>query len=522
MKRRHFLQGALALPWLASCSSRQSGLSGQIVGANFALGHRLRQAGQATVRPPQKVDVVIAGGGIAGLTAAWRLSQAGVDDFVMLELEEDAGGNSRAARYPASPAPWAAHYLPVPTRESTVVRRLLREMGLLRGSNLFEEGQLCHANEERVYVLGRWEEGLFPKAGASSDDFRQLRQFEDHIQKWQKWRDRRGRKAFAIPMAFSSPELRYLDQISMAEYMARQHWNSPRLLWYVEYGCRDDYGCSLQNTSAWAGLHYFASRDGGGFEPKDLQFVWPEGNHRLVQHLERDLGQRLHTAQLVMRISRQGDLWEVQTQNQTWRARQVIYALPTFLRPYLLQEQARPQFTYAPWTVCNLVLDRLPPSVTREGAGLSWDNVLYDSPGLGYVVATHQTQSHLQGPSVWTYYRPWSELEPALARQQMLDSDWEGVCRQVFSELSPVHPDLREACRQLDVMHLGHAMVRPLPGFIWSQQRQAAAQPGKGIYFAHSDLSGFSIFEEASYHGVRAAQEALSDLGKAGADFLRE
>ena len=521
MKRRLFLQGALTLPWLASCTARPPGLSGGIVGANYQLGHRLRQPQSGSASNPKSVDVVIAGGGIAGLTAAWRLRHAGVENFALLELEEDAGGNSRAARYPTSPAPWAAHYLPVPTRESTVVRRLLREMNLLKGDNEFAEGDLCHANEERLFVMGRWEDGLFPKAGASSEDIRQLHEFDEHILTWQKWRDREGRKAFAIPMTLSSPELRHLDGLSMADYMSQKKWDSARLRWYVEYGCRDDFGCSLQNTSAWAGLHYFASRDGGGLEPKDQQFVWPEGNHRLVQHLQEPLKDRLHTGQLVTQISRQNKTWLVRTQDQSWQAQRVIYALPTFLRPYLLKEQPRPLFTYAPWTVCNLVLEQLPPSLAREGAGLSWDNVIYDSPGLGYVVATHQTQSHLQGPSVWTYYRPWSELEPAQARQRMLDTNWKAVCDTVFSELAPVHPDLREVCRQLDVMQLGHAMVRPSPGFLWSEQRHLAARPGDGLYFAHSDLSGFSIFEEASYHGVRAAQELLADLGRAGEDFLR-
>lgn len=526
MRRRHFLQGALALPWLTGCFSGTTTLQGSIVGANHRLGHRLRQS-PGRAGPPKSVDVVIAGGGIAGLSAAWRLRHAGLEDFVMLELEEEAGGNSRAARYPVSPAPWAAHYLPVPTRESTVVRRILQEMGLMHGDRL-EEADLCHSNEERVFVLGHWEEGLFPKSGASAEDFRQLREFEEHVLKWQKWRDRQGRKAFAIPLERSSPdpEVRALDRESMDEYLSRHGWNSPRLRWHVEYGCRDDYGCSLKSTSAWAGLHYFASRDGGGFEPKDLQFVWPEGNHRLVQHLSNKLGERLRSGQLVTRLEASGEGWLVEScdgqgRMQSWQARQVIFALPTFLRPYLLKERPRPGFTYAPWTVCNLVLERLPESVAGAGAPLSWDNVLYNSPGLGYVVATHQTHSHLQGPSVWTYYRPWSELEPAGARQQMLAADWQQVCGQTFQELSPVHPDLREVCRQLDVMHLGHAMIRPAPGFLWGSERRQAARSLPGLYFGHSDLSGISIFEEASFQGVRAAQELLAERGLQVEDFLR-
>jgi hypothetical protein len=33
------------------------------------------------------------------------------------------------------------------------------------------------------------------------------------------------------------------------------------------------------------------------------------------------------------------------------------------------------------------------------------------------------------------------------------------------------------------------------------------------LLFANSDLSGFSIFEEAQYRGVRAAERVLEKLG---------
>ena len=34
----------------------------------------------------------------------------------------------------------------------------------------------------------------------------------------------------------------------------------------------------------------------------------------------------------------------------------------------------------------------------------AWDNVLHDSPGLGYVVATHQQMRMRTGATVFTYY----------------------------------------------------------------------------------------------------------------------
>jgi len=60
-------------------------------------------------------------------------------------------------------------------------------------------------------------------------------------------------------------------------------------------------------------------------------------------------------------------------------------------------------------------------------------------------------------------------------------------------------------------------MIRPRPGFIWSEARKTASKPYRGIHFAHTDLSGVPLFEEAFYHGIRAADEIIArykkDLG---------
>jgi hypothetical protein len=76
-----------------------------------------------------------------------------------------------------------------------------------------------------------------------------------------------------------------------------------------------------------------------------------------------------------------------------------------------------------------------------------------------------------------------------------------------------VHPDLRPLVERLDVMRWGHAMIRLRPGFVWGGARAAAARPYLGIHFAHSDLSGLALFEEAFYHGTRAAEAVLAERG---------
>ena len=61
------------------------------------------------------------------------------------------------------------------------------------------------------------------------------------------------RPAFAVPLADCSSDARAraLDGESMAAWLARHGFTSAPLHWFVEYGTRDDYGASLNDTSAW-------------------------------------------------------------------------------------------------------------------------------------------------------------------------------------------------------------------------------------------------------------------------------
>jgi hypothetical protein len=47
---------------------------------------------------------------------------------------------------------------------------------------------------------------------------------------------------------------------------------------------------------------------------------------------------------------------------------------------------------------------------------------------------------------------------------------------------------------------------------MFSADRTRWQQPLGNIFFANSDLSGFSIFEEAQYRGVDAARRAIDGI----------
>jgi hypothetical protein len=183
------------------------------------------------------------------------------------------------------------------------------------------------------------------------------------------------------------------------------------------------------------------------------------------------------------------------------------------LRPYREGSPTPPrhvaEFEYGAWLVANLFLKDRP---TGRGFPLAWDNVLYDSPSLGYVVATHQRGLD-RGPTIFTYYHPLCEHAPHEARRLLLGQGWSECADVALTDLRRAHPGIDSLVERLDVMRWGHAMVRPRPGFVWGGARRAAVRPYRGIHFAHSDLSGIALFEEAFAHGVRAAAEVLAASG---------
>ncbi|MHC4875843.1 MAG: flavin monoamine oxidase family protein [Planctomycetota bacterium] len=539
LSRRELLTRFLGAPVAAAAVGCGVGTpklppAGDFVGQLVSLGHRLRGGPLPTFSSDkaEDVDVLIVGGGIAGLSAARRLAASDVN-FLLLELEPEAGGTSLSGESELVGYPWGAHYVPVPFADNTQLVELFDEMGILEGrgedgSPIVAEQFLCRDPHERLFVDGQWHEGLFPWAIATDADVAQLQQFKERIDEFVGWRAPDGRRAFTIPVAECSTadEILQLDQQTMAAWLRASGLTSPLLHWYVDYCCRDDYGLTVEQTSAWAGLFYFAARKQAPGEDSQPFVTWPEGNGRIVNHLRSLCADRVRSGHLVTEIApvesdhRSSvevvaiDTADGSQEVRCFRAKEVIFAAPTFLAPRLIRDyqQARPSsaghLQFGSWLVANLHLTQRP---VEHGFPLSWDSVLYDSPSLGYVAATHQ-QLVDHGPTVLTYYYPLCDDDPRVARQRLLDLSWEQWADVVLTDLEQAHPEIRSLTSRLDIMRWGHAMVRPVPGVFSGPARQECSQPFGNVHFAHSALSGVALFEEAFYHGNRAASEALGSL----------
>lgn len=527
LSRRHVLAGAAGTAAIGaaglSLSGRARAFPGRLGGADMQRGHRLRDGTFPLVSGQARTRIAIIGGGVAGLSAAWALAEAGVHDFRLFELEDSTGGNARSGRNAVSAYPLGAHYLPIPNAEASGVRHLLERLGIITGWEggrpIFDPYQVVADPDERLLHLGRWQDGLVPHIGLSAADRHDIDSFFAAMAGYRDRRGTDGRPAFAIPMDFSSrdPEFLALDHVNFAAWLDAEGWRSSVLRWHIRYACRDDYGTEPEHVSAWAGVHYFASRRGQSANcGSDAVLTWPEGNGHLVQALAHRVQPQIASGQVVHHVERtaQGaivDSFDV-TQNRTtrWTADAVIAATPHFVTARLFGGKGGADFHYAPWVVANVTVDRMPAG---PGVALAWDNVSTTSASLGYVVATHQALDMVPGASVLTWYMPLSDMAPADARRLMVDRPLEAWQQIVAADLLQTNPDLDGAIRRIDVWRWGHAMIRPEPGFMWGEARQAAARPQPPFFFAHSDLSGLSLFEEAHYRGTRAAEGVMDHLG---------
>ena len=456
------------------------------------------------------------GAGVAGLTAARQLRQRGVD-VAVIEWDLQAGGNSQGGQVRGLPCPLGAHYLPQPDADLPELQDLLVELGAarrVRGRWQASESLQVHAPSERLYDAQAWQPGLLP-ATEDAQALAQRRHFARRV------REAQRHTGFALPTQRApwKPAHAALDAEPFDAWLAREGLTDPGLRWYLDYCCRDDYGAGSAQVSAWAGLQYFASRHGfhaPGDEDDDPHaaappvLTAPDGNAWLVRGLARDLDDALHLQRLAVQLDEDRHGVRLRCIGpeglEDWQASHAIVATPLFIAQRLLR-QPPPALTAAklpraPWLVANLWIDG--PLAERVGAPAAWDNVVRDSPTLGYVNAQHQSLDPRPAPQVLSLYWALPEAE----RARLLNDPAEAWTARAIATLTPTHPDLPQRLQAVRLTRWGHAMAVPVPG-VRTQVAQGALAALRGargrVRFAHADLAGYSVFEEAYYAGVAAA-----------------
>lgn len=541
MERRDFLRlGVLASPLLAGCkpriawptSLRTLGLELSVLRPGMAFGHGLRD--RAALPAPsehRQTRVAILGGGIAGLVTAWRLAREGWQDFLLLTGPEP-DGNAASARFTAGSetlrAPRGAHYLPLPSRESIHVREILADLGVLIGDPaaerpLYDETALVHAPAERVWYRGAWHEELLPSAVPAAERAQHQR-FEALIARLRQARGVDGRRLFAMPRVLSSaePASLALDRQSFAAWLAAEGYTAPSLLTYLDYACRDDFGAGIDRVSAWIGLHYFAARDGHAANAEDgAVLTWPEGLGRLAAGLRARIpaGRIVEASALKVELRAGGVevlCQPMQGEVFALHAERAVCAMPLHVAARLVDltafgfDPAQHLPAQAPWLVGNLLLQGFPRE--QGEVPLAWDNVVHGGRGLGWVVSTHQDlRAARPAHTVFTLYRALGDQPAHEVRRWLESADAASLFDALMVDLDQVYDpvELWRHARALEITVRGHGMAVPQPGFLSNPGLAALREADGPLLFAHADLSGYSVFEEAAWWGEQAARRIL-------------
>ncbi|WP_228011995.1 NAD(P)/FAD-dependent oxidoreductase [Flavobacterium hungaricum] len=495
----------------------------RLSGTKHLLGHRLWIKDFPEPSKQIEIPYLIVGGGISGLSAARQFHKKGITDFLVIELENHLGGNSSNGENKYSKYPLGAHYLPLPNKNDKELLQFLEEEKIIleydsQGYPVFDELQLTFAPDERLFYRNNWQEGVVPKEGNSTLDNLEFQKFFQKMDVFRKAKGADEKYLFDIPLYLSSSdeETRALDKITMKQWFEEHHFSSVPLFNYIDYCCKDDFGLGIDYVSAWAGIHYFAGRKQDiAAEKNDSVLTWPEGNAKLAHHLQKYTTDKTLKNHLVYEVKIENDkviakaFDDVSKTSVEIIADKVIMSSPQFVNQYLLKDRKgfTKEFQYTPWLLATLTVSDLEDNYSFP---LAWDNVIYDAKGLGYVYDQHQTLQQVQDKKVITYYHSFSSGDLKKIRKEIYKRDQEYWKQFVLNDLKIAHPDIEEVTEEIEIFLLGHGMISPAPGFIFGEAKQKAKQNiAQKIYFAHSDLSGISIFEEAFHQGINAVNQIL-------------
>lgn len=527
--RRNFVKGIgaslLLIPFLQFCSDKIAVLMIRLSGTSHLLGHRLWIKDFPKPTSQIHIPYLIVGGGISGLSAARQFHKKGIFDFLLIELEGHLGGNSSNGENKYSKFPLGAHYLPLPNFKDKELLQFLEEEKIIldydkKGFPVFDELQLSFAPDERLFYKNNWQDGVVPKEGNSKEEDLDFQRFFKLMDAFREGKDEDGKYLFDIPLHLSSSDLstRSLDEITMKEWFDTNNFKTEPLFNYIDYCCKDDFGLGIHYVSAWAGIHYFAGRkQDTTSDKKESVLTWPEGNARLASHLKKYTDQKTLKNHLVYEVKVENNKVVAKAFDDKKKisveivADKVIMATPQFVNQYLIKDRKEitKEFYYTPWLLATLTITDLSDNFSFP---LSWDNVIYGAKGLGYVYDQHQSLKQIQTKKVITYYYSFSSSDLKKSRKELYKKDKEYWKQFVFEDLKIAHPDIEDYTEEMEVFLLGHGMVSPAPGFIFGEaKKQASKNLQNSIYFAHTDLSGISIFEEAFHQGINIVNQILDE-----------
>lgn len=534
MKRREFLNGLLMAGAMlggsrlrlgaAPHSSEGRGFPTLDHTDDFQRCHEIWSGASFPLPEPEGPlhDCVIVGGGISGLTTAWKLRRQGVTDLLVLEKDDATGGLCRAETISGIVSSRASAYSSFPFGEMIPLFKDLGIVTRVKGSGkpVVDPQWLLKPPYDQAFVGGKSVSEPFfgpgverlPVSRGVRDD---LKAFGEKLLSIQDWEDADGRTAFDTPLEEASPDpdKRGLDRMTLGEYVTSQGWSLDMARLFDPL-LKSAYGAGHDRLSAWAALDFLCDEilpgeDDGG------SLCFPGGNAFLTEKLAALLpADRVWTRCCVTKIISRpkeavvGFLQEGRP--RAVRARAVVFAAPQFMAPYLIADHPADRtaavraLTYAPYLVANLAVERVAAGLAYSNQ-LIGDHFVSDFIVADWPVLQAPDKASPERPTVLTAYCPL----PAGDRGNLLAASFATWEKRILKDFEQCVPGFGSTVQGMTLYRWGHALPIPAKGWLFSDERRTLRKPLGRIVFAGTDVEGIPTVDHAMAAGFRAGDEVL-------------
>jgi protoporphyrinogen oxidase len=444
--------------------------------------HQVRD-GKIFTRPPVSAhhDVVIVGGGVSGLTAAYLLRQR---DFLLLEKEPHWGGNAYLMDYQGNAYATGAAFL----EKSEIAYDFSRQIGLEPLPVNCWDGSIIKGE----FIPDTWGEGLakLPYPTSVREGFKKFRKEILAIDL-----KKRYKELFGVPLS---------DFMKGYPIEVKQWWDA--------YG-PSNWGAMSEDTAAALGITDLQAMAEENRE--DERYTWPGGlgaiTKKLAEILQPNFADRMQNGATTIAVVPARNRVQVTyiqgAELKTVSAKAVIMATPKFITRRIVeglpekQSEAMRRMRYVPYPVVNLIFDK---PVFNKG----YDTWCPGNSFTDFIVADWVVQKqpgYKQQTNILTCYTPMREDDRGYL---LTESAARKVAVNVLTDFQKLFPGSNVDPVEVHIYRRGHPMYMSTPG-LFTEVQPVARQSMDRVFFANTDSEGPL---STTPGGITAAQRTVKQV----------